>query len=61
MSMETYCEYSRSNRATCRRCNTKIEKGVLRMGRETCQFGEFPVTRWWHLHCFFLFHHQKSL
>ena len=44
-------EYSRSGRAKCRICGTKIAKDALRIGTEVFE-SDFVTTRWNHLHCF---------
>ena len=51
--METsYCvEYSKSNRATCKNCQLKIDKGPLRLGYVVPGKGEWDDTSWSHLEC----------
>jgi len=44
-------EYSKSNRAGCKTCKAKIDKGVLRVGDEHEGMGDFMVTDWRHLEC----------
>ncbi|MFO0595486.1 MAG: hypothetical protein U0228_09285 [Myxococcaceae bacterium] len=47
--MANVIEESKSNRATCRSCKQKIEKGVLRFGEETPnQFDEGGTSYFWH-------------
>ena len=50
--MADIIEESKSNRATCRSCREKIDKGVLRFGAETPNaFGDGPSYQWHHLAC----------
>ncbi len=50
--MADIIEESKSNRATCRTCREKIDKGVLRFGAETPNaFGDGPSYQWHHLAC----------
>lgn len=50
--MADLIEESKSNRATCRSCAQKIDKGVLRFGAETPNaFGDGPSYQWHHLTC----------
>lgn len=50
--MANLIEASKSNRATCRTCKQKIDKGVLRFGEEAPNtFGEGPSYFWHHLLC----------
>ena len=44
-------EYSKSNRAGCKTCKAKIDKGVLRVGYEHEGAGDFMVMDWRHLEC----------
>lgn len=44
-------EYSKSNRAGCKTCKAKIDKGVLRVGYEHEGAGDFMVMDWRHLDC----------
>jgi hypothetical protein len=47
--MANIIEESKSNRATCRTCRQKIEKGVLRFGEEAPnQFDEGTASYFWH-------------
>jgi hypothetical protein len=42
-------EESKSNRATCRTCKQKIDKGILRFGEETpSQYDEGGTSYFWH-------------
>ena len=50
--MADVIEPAATGRATCRRCQEKIEKGVLRFGeRVPNAFGEGEATYWFHLPC----------
>lgn len=49
-------EYAKSSRATCKKCEEKIEKSTIRLGKldydaET-PYNAGPVPRWYHLKCF---------
>lgn len=49
-------EYAKSSRATCKKCEEKIEKSTVRLGKldydaET-PYNAGPVPRWYHLECF---------
>lgn len=47
--MANVIEESKSNRATCRTCRQKIDKGVLRFGEEAPnQFDEGTTSYFWH-------------
>ncbi len=43
-------EYAKSNRAACKGCKNKIEKGALRIG--TTIVMDYAMTSWKHLECF---------
>ena len=52
MSSTTYCvEYAKSNRATCKACNIKIDKGAVRIGTSVPGPGDYDMTSWRHLAC----------
>lgn len=49
-------EYSKSNRAACKQCKEKIEKGVVRIGLKTSTEKEeeepaFDAVKWHHFQC----------
>jgi len=51
--MATYkTEYSVSNKATCKGCSTKIDKGVHRVAIMTQSKDDITFTKWYHLKCF---------
>lgn len=54
MFLEDLCvEYSKTNRATCRKCKGKIQFDELRIGEELLvDEDEKPVVFWTHLSCF---------
>ncbi|EOD06809.1 hypothetical protein EMIHUDRAFT_438664 [Emiliania huxleyi CCMP1516] len=44
-------EYAKSNRATCKGCGNKIDKGALRMGTTFESAAGYDMTQWRHLAC----------
>ena len=51
-SMATYSvEFSKSSRASCKKCKNKIEKDSLRIGTHT-MMDDISMTSWIHLNCF---------
>ena len=52
MSSTTYCvEYAKSNRAACKTCSIKIDKGAVRIGTTFPGPGDYDITAWRHLAC----------
>jgi DNA ligase-3 len=52
MSLTRYCvEYAASNRAGCRTCKAKIDKGSLRIGTISPGPSGHDQTQWRHLEC----------
>lgn len=56
-------EYSKSNRASCKVCKIKIEKGAIRMGLTSAAFdgGDYDMVSWRHLECFNFSRKYKDL
>lgn len=49
---EFIIETSKSSRASCRKCRSKIAKGELRFGEMSdMSYGDEPSYRWFHLNC----------
>ena len=44
-------EPAKSNRALCKQCKVKIDKGLLRIGTVTPGPGDYDITSWRHLEC----------
>ena len=44
-------EYAKSNRSTCKGCDTKIAKDTVRIGKTKRDQRGYETTSWWHVAC----------